>query len=602
MTEIINSEWQPKIINLRGGLNSSDDETIIDDSESPAMSNIAPYRKIVRSDTGYEMFLNTLNNSPGRRSVQFYRADGTIENLIIRNSGVLKYDSGTETWYDVSDGTATTTSGALVDDTTVPVAARDGFAANDRIVITLDSGVKKTVTITSGYVTASGAGNLTLVAPGIDQGAGEEVTSGNAVWKAVKLNGTNNHQVVVLTIEPDDSLVFTNNADPVKIYDGDTVETLAGLPSSGNTICRSLGWHEGHLLLLDTTEGGTRHPHRVRNSDTNNITEWTTGNAGFEDIYSSNVLDEDYIAGGAPLGPYFIIYKTRSIFRQEYVGSDDRLFQRDQMISDEGVFAPLQIVDMRTYHLIWGQTNVYKYRGGFDKEPVGNDIKREFFSAQGRLNLSVRDTIFGFYVEELDEVWFFLPVGSSTVPNLTMRYTIEESAWFPRTFPHSMLGFGFFRSIDTVGWHELVGSWLAQNFAWDTNSLSASSSILHLMDYQGAAVFSYNFISTTDETSAGAEVPIAFSIETKDFQQPGYLIRVDNIVINAKGEDVQLAYSIDSGQTWTDIGSAMTSSSFQYHHRPFNQASESIRFRLSGDGPSFELRNIYFDFCLESPW
>jgi len=577
-------QWQQKRIAVfSGGLNDNKPPFDIADNELSYVKNLQYRQGFVQIDTGYTTFGQQVRGAP-RAAFQFYKTDNTSQLTLITDSTFYVWNAGE--WQYVSDGTSTTASvGESAGSTSIDVASEAGFSVNDYIGIALDNGTQHQT-----QVTAVAAGVLTI-ANAIP--VGRSVPVGAAVVKSVALSGSLDKQISIVVYTPNNWMLFTNGVDKPKRFDGVSCIDIPNLPSGGNTVCKALGIFNNHVLLLGTSEGGTDYPQRVRWSDTANPTNWSTGNAGYQDLLSS----EDYIVTGAQLGPYFIVYKERSLVRIEYVGSADRLFNFTDTVAGEGPVSHDAVIDLGDYHIFIGNANVYKYRGDFSFEPLTDKFINKMFTTTSDINPAFKHRIFAIYIEELDEIWVVYAGGLSGQLRYILRYSLsEDSLWF-REVSHDIIGFGFYQRISDKTWDGLVGTWDDQNYSWDSTLLQSNSPTTLLCDPSNRVVYEYDYSANTD-----AGVAIVYEMQTKDFENSHYKVRLDSVDLLLAGSGVILECSTDRGVTWTVLGSAISTTGMQQVRKWSQLVGDSIRFRLRGVGSGFQLGWLLFEYKLESEW
>jgi len=559
----LENKWEYKHIqDLTKGIRADIPSITLDPGEALTAHNVKFYKRTVRSDTGYAPFLSTVRGNP-RVSYQFYMKDGSSELMLITDATLYKLESAE--WRYVSDGTATTTSNdEVAGQTVIEVPSTAGFTASDYVGIDLSDGTQHRTTIAS--VSAGVSITIDDAIP-----TGKNTGVGAAVVKAVDLTGSADIQVSVCTLPSHDWFVFTNGVDNPQYYDGASCQTLPNLPSSGNTQCRLVTVFENHLILAHTTEGGSKYPQRVRRSDTGDPTNWTTGNAGFTDLFDN----EDWLIAVSALGPYMIFYRERSVVRTEYVGTVDLLFDFETVIAGEGALSQDSVIDLGDYHLFVGNSNIYEYRGGFDFNPIGDKIYDLTFGVNGELNASYKQRVFGFYVEELDEVWIFYPTTTDEYPTKLMRLALANNAFYTRDFGLNLTGFGFYQSQDDKTWNELVGDWTQQDWSWDSKSVSANSPITHLLSDDGQ-VYEYDYFTTNDNGNT-----IDYVFETEDFGHPRFMIRTDTFDFRIQGSSILVEISFDEGDNWQTL-TTITKTTLGLVSTSLQKASRRFRLRLSG--------------------
>lgn len=581
-------DWKSLVIpSLSGGMRLDERSDSIKDVETILSLNVWNDNNTIKVDSGYKKFLGTVRGAP-RGTYQFFTTTGISYLCLITNSTF--YVEQNNEWQYVSDGTSTTLSVAASGGNTVLTTVGSAtFVAGNFIGIALNSGLQHRTTVVSHVGTAL---TITDAMPG----TGVVANIGKIVLRAPALAGDADTQVSTVGVPSHNWFVFTNGINNVKRFDGSTVQDIPNLPSGGNTQCTLVALFETYLLLLGTTEGGVHFPQRVRRCDESNPTEWTLGNAGFSDLLGS----EDWIVAVSDLGPYMIIYKERSIIRMEFLGSADALFNFDYMISGEGALSQDGVVNLGDYHIFVGNTNIYKYRGSFDLESVGDAIYPLIFGVGGSLNPSYKKRVFVIYIEELDEAWIFYPSGSDSNPADVARYNLSTDSWSLRVFTRAFIGFGFFIVLNDSTWQEASGSWLDHTDAWNSVRYLSNSPTTHFCGATDSQVYEYNYLVFNDDGTA-----IPYQIETKDFSDPGYDLRIDWLEAQITGGNTLLEYSIDEGSTWVTYGTFIASAQF----KPFRLYGDNgqfvankVRWRFSGTGSGFKLGWVRMNYRREAEW
>ena len=572
-----------RIASFDGGLNDMKPPHEIADNELSSVENLVLLRGRVQADTGYKQFGGSVRGAP-RAAFQFFKTNNTSELLLITDATVYKWNQS-EWQYIAGDASTTASVGEAAGSTQIDVASEAGFAVNDYVGITLDDGTQH-----QSQVTAVSVGVLTIADP---IPTGRSVPVGAAVVKAVALSGSQDKQVSLITYAPSNWLLFTNGVDAPKRYDGTSCVDLPGLPAGGATVCKALGLFNNHVLLLGTSEGGTDYPQRVRWSDTADPTNWSTGNAGYNDLVSS----EDFIVTGAPLGPFFIVYKERSIVRMEYVGSTDRLFNFTDTVAGEGAVSHDGLIDLGDQHIFIGNSNIYLYKGEFSYDALNDRVVNKMFTTSSELNASAKHRSFAIYVEELDEVWAFYAQGSSTWPDRIMRVSLSSDTVWYRKLQHQIAGFGFYQRTTAVTWDELTGTWEQQSWAWDSQALQSNSPTTLLCDPVNNVVYEYDYTTTSDAGQA-----ISWLLETRDFEHSHFKVRLDSVDLLFNGSGVSIEVSLDRGQTWKTLGSGLSNNGLKQTRLWSQQVGDSLRFRLSGQSSGFEMGWLGFEYTLESAW
>lgn len=561
-----------------GGLNSTVDTAGLEDNELAAAKNVQLFDDRLELDRGYTTFGSTILGTP-RLKTSFTLSTGVVKDVLLTNTTFYVWNSTALEWQYVSNGTSTTlTANASGGATTITVASITNFTDGEKIAIELDSGAQHQTTING----APSGSTITLLAA--LPGSGVVATSGNDVFEAVALNGTNAISVDAVPFPGADVLILTNGIDTPKQYNGTTCINISGLPGSSFTarFCETFG---DYLLLGYTTEDGVDKPHRVRRCDTGDITDWTTGNAGFDDLLET----EDFLTGLYQLGPYMIAYKDRTNVRGQLLNQTNRIFDWKVAVRNAGAVSNKAIVEVPDGHMVMGPYGIYKYRGDFGTENVDAKIFDKVFAQSGEMVAAEKTTAFGILIEEYAEVWFFYSVTADTWPTHVVRVNIDSMTWVSREFGVQLSGAGV--HIDTAArtWNSFSDTWADHPEPWNSRSLQTDNPVILLLGATTLQVYKYDFIQTTDNGTS-----ISFTVETRDFVFDRALERLDRYVASIKGTGVVLSYSTDRGNSWTSIGTINAGANFT-RSLLFQQVVVSqVRFRFTGTLAAFGLEYFYF--------
>ena len=559
-------EWQYKQVDsLAKGLNLSVRPDKLEDQELLSAINVNVGKEHVEIDTGYKRFGPLVVGIP-QGTFTYSKTNGIQELILVTTLTAYKWDDANDTWNFLAGAMKTTaTVGEAAGLTNIRVVSSLGAVVGAHVGIALANGDQHKTTIQS----IPDATHVIIVDP---IPAGTTVAAGAEVLQAPIFSGNLDNQVVGLNVQSHDWLAFTNGVDKVQRYDGQQVGDLPGLD---NVICRSLAMYKSCLFLINTIEDGEAHPRRVRRSNNGDPTNWIDGDgtAGYNDLLD----EEDPLQGAEVLGPYLIVYAERQIIRAEFINTGGVTFDFQTMIRGEGVIATCAMADVGDSHIVMCQSNIYLYRGGFDLDPVGDAIAPRLYGSKGSMSPANKHKSFAFYVEELDEVWFFFPDTTATEGcNRLLKYNVGNKTWTERSFQHSFIGFGFFESRSSRPWSSLVGSWRQQIWRWNERTLLSSSPTTHLCCSEEGQVMEYDYVDTLDDG-----VPIAYTVVSKDFLAPDSIHRFDMLEMGIRGIDVLVQYSIDEGLTWVPFGTVNRQSMGRVQ-MSLQFAFEKVRFRWSG--------------------
>jgi len=200
---------------------------------------------------------------------------------------------------------------------------------------------------------------------------------------------------------------YLNREDTAPIYRTPAMSNFASLVNwpSGFT-CASLRSFGDFLIALNTDEGGSSFPTRVRFSNialANNAPDsWdasdTTKSAGFNDLAQMDTP----IIDGATLGSNFLIYSSDQVWLMEFVGGTF-IFNFRKLFSDSGVINQNCVVEVEGKHYVFDQKDIYVTDGVSRQSIVDGRVKDYIFSG---IDTSAYNKCFVQYDQSREEIYF----------------------------------------------------------------------------------------------------------------------------------------------------------------------------------------------------
>jgi hypothetical protein len=386
-------------------------------------------------------------------------------------------------------------------------------------------------------------------------------------------------------------MAITNGVDPIMKYTGSgNTAALGGTPPKA----RFMLDYNGYLLLLYIIDGGVTYSGRIQWPDTGDPENWTPGvgsNAGSVDL----VDDGKDITGADWFGQYVAVHKESAIYLG-YLTQGSGIFQFDRKATGIGTCA------RETIQNLPDGTQIFLARDGLHlfngitapliPSPIMDEIRETLNPANAFKSKSI-------LVREKDEYWVFMPIGSDTEPQTCYKYNYRLGyAW--KDVRANLTAVSSYFKTDDPTWDEDVGTWDAATDRWDDVINLALNPIPVFGDTVGNVTQRNN-----GATDAGAAIDAFW--DSKDFtcqdlgvDEDGRLVRWMEMQVWAKGNSVQMFYSTDGGNTWTESsGSPMTlASDYPSDDAPdyfyFDVLSSRIRFRFrnSNDAESFTIKNF----------
>lgn len=538
-------------------------------------------------DTGYVPF-GSVYLGTAQATYQVFFNDSTTALLLFTTKTVYLWNSTVLQWQLVSlNSIRTTTAGYGTGVTAFALNSVANIAVGSVIGVTLDDGTQL----------ISLVNNVTGLTVTVDNPipAGRTVANGANVFLSLSLSGNPAISQISVQIFPgNDWVIFSNGIDAILYYYQGVVKLLPGLPA--NTTCGTIAVFHQLVLIGNTTENGTHFPHRVRQSDAGDPTEWTTGIAATYDLLDT----DDTILRLLALGPWLITYREKTVMRASYVGVLNEILFWEYMVQLEGAQSQGAVCDVGGEHVFVGINGVYSYKGGYELEQIGEQIFTTFLSATGDFNAAAKLTLFIIHVPALDEVWIFYPAGTAVVPNKMLRVQLENQAWSVREFAKSFYGAALTLPQSFSSWTSAKGVWSdpAWMRPWSSRTFVQNiPSVLLCPTVEGGLLNLYDYAAETDYGTA-----IPWTLTTREFGDGSNYTRWENVSFVGVGDGVLLERSQDEGATFTAVATLNFGGDASSQQTYIDKVSTRLQLRLSGSDYDFQLRRGMLTSEEESEW
>ena len=283
-----------------------------------------------------------------------------------------------------------------------------------------------------GVVPATGYDTVVMVA---DDYAIKEYAAGTVTDRSGSISGSSDPRPFTSTQLAD--VVYINRPDRVPVFRGPGGTNFADLTNwPSNYRATSLRAFGDFLVALNTTEGSTSFPNRVRFSDivtANNVpASWdetvVSNSAGTNDLVDMKTA----IVDGEVLGNNFIIYSSDSIFLMEFVGGNF-IFNFRKLFTDDGLISQNCAVEVQGFHYCFGSSDIYRHDGTTKQSICDERVKNFIF--QG-LNTNQANVCFVQHNVNLNEIYFCYLSADAQVayPNATRcnraaAYDYKNDTW-----------------------------------------------------------------------------------------------------------------------------------------------------------------------------
>jgi hypothetical protein len=294
-------------------------------------------------------------------------------------------------------------------------------------------------------------------------------------------------------------LIGCNNSDVLHEWDSSLAAYTA---IAASPISRDVLTLANRVVCLNTVEGGTRYPFRVRWSSINDETTW--GSLNFADLADSACS----IVGGALTSrTSAVIYRQFAAwYIQAVPGGDASAFAFDRIPAGDhmtGPPSPASIVIAEGNQYYFGvDGRIYMFNGS-SIQPISDPVDPVL---RGLYNTSDMSRFHSCYVPQYRQLCFFFALGQSTDPNACLVFDLRRQAFEPLwVFPYVISASQELREAVGPNWTNWVSgtaTWLTEPWATWASIPSGNSIVAYVGDSNGNA---YRFgVSNQD---AGQPIP-----------------------------------------------------------------------------------------------
>ncbi len=251
--------------------------------------------------------------------------------------------------------------------------------------------------------------------------AGSELARENAgAWSSIKgaltlTSGQNNHvQMAQLT----DIMVGTNNVDSPWTFNGTgNAAALTGWPAS--ILFKAVTDFKNYLMVLNTSESGTRRKGRLRYSALNNIASSVAAN--FNDLLNNS--GQEGVGFGKTNDQLFAFFDA-SIQEVIYTGDATTPFRLFTVSPEVGSVSGYAIVVVDDVTFFPSYLGIYAMRGG-----IPDLISKDITGTWATVNKNRLGQIQGAHNPLKNEVWFSVSTGSSTTNDKVLVHNYVTKEW-----------------------------------------------------------------------------------------------------------------------------------------------------------------------------
>ncbi|KKN74431.1 hypothetical protein LCGC14_0390510 [marine sediment metagenome] len=405
------------------------------------------------------------------------------------------------------------------------------------------------------------------------------------------------------------NVVATNNSDFVLWWNIDSsvsnafaaLDNANGIDYEGTanrlTKCKHITSYERYLILGYTTEAGTVYPQRER---------WAgigTGGAtiDFDENGSSDAGSKEFtttpgfLMGFARHGDDLIISKDDSMYRS-WIVTADTVFEYEEFTLKVGNLSADSLVNDKSGRLYWIGSDL-TIREINTPRPISTAVD---ITVKG-LNTAQAEFIQGTYIDEFEEVWWSLPLGSTN--DTIVAFHPNSGRSFVYKFP--VRAFGDFTQQEAFTYDTLpYGTYTAWGADWlfyDTQKNVVGFPLDLASDYLGNT-FDLHRGDTDDGTAFTGTLIISTTLTVQ--KSLNMFKRVNNgadLILNRKSSGtVTLYVNRDTERSWQLLGTASLIDTDLPEtvivHVPFDIRGKSFQFKAESPDQMEILGYIFREF------
>lgn len=265
-------------------------------------------------------------------------------------------------------------------------------------------------------------------------------------------------------------LLFCQGVDNIQVWDG--VSGTIGPVSPNSFPSKFLMELNGHLVAMNTVEGGQQFPQRLRWSGQNDPSDWTSFNAGINDLLDN--LGPIY--GGKKVSQQGLLIRADGVTQMIPTGIGIAPFEWFPLGSSEhGCGFPYSIAALSDIGCFYvAKDNVYLIDSGFNFIPIGSrpidgglrvGARTAILAELQKANVNTVNSFVCVAINGVDYLSYWLVIPGQS----TWVYNISEGNWTRFTWgstPVNVIS-KFYNSLEPT-WASSVGIWSAQTATWES--------------------------------------------------------------------------------------------------------------------------------------
>jgi hypothetical protein len=354
-------------------------------------------------------------------------------------------------------------------------------------------------------------------------------------------------------------IAFTNFQDNIRKYTGSGNDAdLGGSPPKARFILN----YRGYLMIAYVNDAGTIRRSRVQWSDTGDIENWSSGDAGIVDL----IEDDSDVTNLGYFGEYTCTHKEKSIYIGYLTGTDS-VFRFDRKETGSGSVSGGPLVNLPTGEQLFLSREGLRLFNGVTAPEIESSINIDLSDT---MNASYLFRSWGVHIPELKEAWIGIPIGSSEEPDTIYKYNYRTQTVYKDHLKDGITRASLFTLVDDDTWDSDDESWDSDTETWDSNAaLALHKRVLWGVGDTGITVQRSNSANFNGEAIDSNWDGKDFTAADFQIDDPeGRLMEWQGIEIVARGTSVKVYYSTDEGESWTLADTISLGSSFPSDSSP----------------------------------
>lgn len=377
-------------------------------------------------------------------------------------------------------------------------------------------------------------------------------------------------------------ITFTNFRDAIRKYTGSGNDAdLGGSPPKARFMVAY-----GSYLLLGHVEN---FPHRMQWCDTADPETWTGGNSGAQDLLE----DSDEISGVGLFGDFVTVHKRSAIYNGYLVPNSD-IFRFDRKSTGVGTCCFATIQNLPSGEQIFLATDGLHLYNGLTAPLIDSAINEEI---RDSLNPQYISKCWSVILLDRDEYWCAMPIGNQTEPDTIYKYNYRTRQCYKDSRPN-ISACNTFENTQVSTWDQKTNTWDSDTTRWNDLIYLSLNETICFGDTTGTTTKRAGIYNDNGVAISAFWESKDYTAQDFEFDDTGILMRWTEIQIWAKGNTLDVEYSLDSGLNWTPITTFTLASDYPSDSAPligyFDVVNSKIRFRFINDtgGESFSLKQF----------